>query len=74
MWWTKSIIETDELKNYLDGLSDATRADKEQMNQMASTNKAIVELRQHLIEAKNSTTKPNYRINFAGGEAHKVAN
>ena len=28
-------MESDELKNYLDGLSNATRADKEQMNQMA---------------------------------------
>ena len=45
-------MESDELKNYLDGLSDATRADKEQMNQMALTNKAIVELCQQLIEAK----------------------
>ena len=48
----KSEIEIDELKNYLDGLSDATRADKEQMNQMASTNEAMVELCQQLTEAK----------------------
>ena len=45
-------MESDKLKNYLDGLSDATRADKEQMNQMALTNKAIVELCQQLTEAK----------------------
>ena len=45
-------IESDELKNYLDGLSDATRAYKEQMNQIASTNKAVVELCQQLTEAK----------------------
>ena len=38
----KREIEGDELKNYLDGISDATRADKEQMNQMASTNEAMV--------------------------------
>ena len=37
-------MESDELKNYLGGLSDATRADKEQMNQMASTNEEMVEL------------------------------
>ena len=45
-------MESDELKNYLDRLSDTTRADKEQMNQMASTNKAMVELYQKLTEAK----------------------
>ena len=45
-------MERDELKNYLDGLSDTTRADKEQMNQMAPTNEAIVEFCQHLTEAK----------------------
>ena len=32
----KSKIESDELKNYFNGLNDTTRADKEQMNQMAS--------------------------------------
>ena len=37
-------MESDELKNYLDGLSDATRADKEQMNRMDLTNAAIIEL------------------------------
>ena len=36
-------MESNELKSYLDGLSDATRVDKEQMNQMASTNEAMVE-------------------------------
>ena len=45
-------MESEELKNYLDGISDATRADKEQMNQMASTNEAILELCQQLTEAK----------------------
>ena len=45
-------MESDELKNYLDRLSDTTRADKEQMNQMDSTNKAMVELYQKLTEAK----------------------
>ena len=45
-------MESDKLKNYLDGLSDATRADKEQMNQMASTNDAMVELCQYLTEVK----------------------
>ena len=39
-------------ENCLDGLSDATREDKEQMNQMASTNEAMVELCQNLTEAK----------------------
>ena len=48
----KSEIESDKLKNYLDGLSNSTRSDKEQMNQMASTNEAMVELCQQLIEAK----------------------
>ena len=33
-----------QAKNHLDGLIDATRADKEQMNQIASTNEAVVEL------------------------------
>ena len=44
-------MESDELKNYLDGLSDATRADKDQMNQMTTTNEAIVELCQQRTEA-----------------------
>ena len=48
----KSEIESGELKNYLDRLSDATRADKEQMNQMAPTNEAMVESCEKLIEAK----------------------
>ena len=48
----KSKIVINELKNFLDGLSDSTRADKEQMNQMTSTNKAMVELCQNLTEAK----------------------
>ena len=39
-------------ENCLDGLSDATREDKEQMDQMASTNEAMVELCQNLTEAK----------------------
>ena len=34
----KSEMESDELKNYLNGLSNATRADKEQINKMASIN------------------------------------
>ena len=45
-------MESDGLKNYLDGLSDATRADKEQMNRMDLTNAAIIELCQQLTEAK----------------------
>ena len=45
-------MESEELKNYLDGISDATRADKEQMNQMASTNDTMVELCQYLTEVK----------------------
>ena len=48
----KREMESDELKNYLDGLSDATRADKEQMNHMAYTNESMVELCQKLTEAK----------------------
>ena len=48
----KSEMDSNELKNYLDRLNDATRADKEQMNKMASTNEAMVELFQHLIGAK----------------------
>ena len=48
----KSKIESDELKNYLGGLSNSTRADKEKMNQMASINESVVELCQQLIEAK----------------------
>ena len=48
----KSKIESDELKNYLNGLSNATRAHKEQMNQMATTNKAMIELCQRMTEAK----------------------
>ena len=45
-------MNSNELKNYLNRLSDSTRADKEQMNQIASTNKAMVELCQQLTEAK----------------------
>ena len=48
----KSKIESDELKNYLYGISAAARSDKEQMNKMVSTNKAMVELCQQLTEAK----------------------
>ena len=48
----KSEIESDELKNYLDGISNTTAADKEQMNQMASTNEAMVEFCQQLTELK----------------------
>ena len=40
----KSEMESDKLNNYLDGISDATRADKEQMNQMVSTKEAMFEL------------------------------
>ena len=48
----KREMERNELKNYLDGLSNATRADKEKMDQMASTNEAMVELCHQLTEAK----------------------
>ena len=48
----RSEIESDKLKYYLDGLSNATRADKEQMNQMVSTKEAMVELCQYMTEAK----------------------
>ena len=48
----KSEMDSDDLKNYLDRLNDATRADKEQMNKMASTNEAMVEFFQQLTEAK----------------------
>ena len=45
-------MEINKLKSYFNGLRDATRAEKEQMNQMASTNEAVVELCQQLIEAE----------------------
>ena len=45
-------MESYELKNHLDELSSATRADKEQMNQMALTKEAMVELCHHLTEVK----------------------
>ena len=48
----KSKMESDELKKYLGGLDNTTRADKEDINQMASTNEAMVELLQHLTETK----------------------
>ena len=48
----KSEMESDELKKYLGGLDNTTRADKEDINQMASTNEAMVELLQHLTETK----------------------
>ena len=44
----KSEIESNDLRNYLDVLSNATRAEKEQMNQTDSTNEEMVELRQQL--------------------------
>ena len=66
--------ESDELKNYLNRLSDATRADKEQMNQMALTNEAMVELCQQLKEAIIQQGKKNSRINSAGGEDYGVTN
>ena len=45
-------MESDELKNHLNGLSVATRADKGQLNRMASTKEDMVELCHHLTEAK----------------------
>ena len=45
-------MESNKLKHFLDGLSDTTRADKEQINQMASTHEEMVELCQQLTEAK----------------------
>ena len=48
----KNETDSDKLKNHLDGIRDATRADKEQMNQMDSTNEAMVELCQQLTEAE----------------------
>ena len=48
----KSEIESDELKNHLNGLSNATKAHKEQTNQMATTKKSMIELCQQMKEAK----------------------
>ena len=47
-----SKMVSNKLKNYLDGIRGATRADREQMNQMDSTNESMVEFCQKLIEAK----------------------
>ena len=47
----KSELKSNDLKNYLDGLRNTTRADKEQMNHMDSTNEAMVEFYQQLMEA-----------------------
>ena len=56
-------MESDEIKNYLGGLSNSTRVDKEQMNQMALTNRG-----------ENSTRQANDRVNCEGDKSHKVVN
>ena len=57
---TEMIQDDGELREFFDGLEDAVRMDKEHINQMASTNEAMVKLTQQLtaqLAVANSTVE-----------------